>query len=111
MDGFTAWAVSENPGLAKDAVREFVENHNPAKLAALGRKYARTLNTPVGKLKAQEATAASYTADQILAANFGAGVRAFRSGNGDMILDLGAKGKHEFKEAVRLGYIRVSGRP
>jgi len=108
MDGFTAWAVSESPGLAKDAVREFVENHNPAKLAALGRKYARTLQTPVGKLKAEEAAAASYTADEIMAANFGGGIRAFKSGNGEAVLDIPGKGKHSFKDAVRLGYIRVT---
>lgn len=106
-DAFVSWAVSTEPEKARDAVRSMMDG-NAGPLAALGRRYAKSLQTPVGKLKAEAATAASYSTEDVLSANFGGGIRAFRSGNGQAVLDIPGRGKVEFNEAVRLGYIRVT---
>jgi hypothetical protein len=96
-DAFVQWAGENQREQATNAFMSLVQNHEITGVAKLARQFVRT-----GEVET------AYSDAEIMGAAFGPGIKAVQTDRGAM-LDIKGRGIVSLKQAVREGYVRLSG--
>jgi hypothetical protein len=92
-DAFREWVWSTKPNAIMDAIDHQFSYGRLDKLTELGRQFA--------------ATGKQFMPDEIMNAEFGNGIHAYKANNGRVLLDVPGHGTMPYEQAIGLGLIDV----